>query len=68
MSLPKKDVPTSHIEEVFGPKFSKNGYRYDKIVFVLVAQSILKLYRRVMEKHKVTNGQINKGFARGVIC
>jgi hypothetical protein len=33
LSLIKIDVPMFHIEEVFGPKFSKNGYRYDMKVF-----------------------------------
>jgi hypothetical protein len=36
---------------------------YDKKVNVEVAESILKLYKRVTKKQKVTNGQINKSFA-----
>ncbi len=68
LSLIQKDVPTSQIEEVFGPKISKNGYRYDKKVYAPVVQSIFELYKKVTGKHKVTNGQINKGFAQGVIC
>ncbi len=33
-----------------------------------MVQSIFELYKRVMGKYKVANGQINKGFAQGVIC
>jgi len=46
---------TSQIEKVFGPKISKNGYRYDRKVSTQVVQSIFELYKRVMGKHKVTN-------------
>ncbi len=63
LSLVEKDVPTFQIEEVFGPKVSKNGYKYDKKVFAPMAQSIFELYKRVTWKHKVTNGQNNKSFA-----
>ncbi len=68
LSLTKKDVPMLHIKEVFGPKISKNGYRYDTKVFAPMVQSIFELYRKVTRKHKVTNGQVNKGFAQGAIC
>ncbi len=63
LNLIKKDVPTFHIEKVFGPKFSKNGYRYDWKFFAPMVWNIFELYRRVTRKHKVTNGQVNKGFA-----
>ncbi len=63
LSLINEEVPTYQIEEVFGPNVSKNGYKYDKKVNVEVAESILKLYKRVTRKQKVTNGQINKSFA-----
>jgi hypothetical protein len=53
-------VPSSQIKEVFGPKVSKNGYRYDIKVIVDVANKILELYTRVIGKSKVTNGHINK--------
>ncbi len=66
--LAEKDVPISQIEEIFGPKFSKNGHRYDRKVSTLVVHNIFELYKSVTRKHKVTNGQINEGFARGVIC
>lgn len=52
---------------MFGPKVSKNGYRYDIKVIVDVANNILALYTRVIGKSKVTNGHINKSFAQGVI-
>ncbi len=52
---------------MFGSKFSKNGYRYDKKVSIEIAKSILKLYTRVTRKCKVINGQINKSFAQSVI-
>jgi hypothetical protein len=56
LSLTHIDVPTSQIEEVFGPKISKNGYRYDRKVFIQVAQSIFELFKRVTRKHKMKNG------------
>jgi hypothetical protein len=56
LSLTKKDVPTSRIEEVFGPKILKNGYIYDRKVSTQLAQRIFELYKRVIGKHKVTNG------------
>jgi hypothetical protein len=37
LSLIKRDVLMSQIEEVFGSKTSKNGYRYDRKVFIQVA-------------------------------
>ncbi len=52
---------------MFRPKLSKNGYRYDRRVFTEIMKSILELYTRVIGKCKVTNGQINKSFAQGVI-
>jgi hypothetical protein len=64
LSLIDEGVPTHQIKEVFGPKVSKNGYKYDKKVSVEVAKSILELFKRVTRKQKVTNGQINKSFAR----
>jgi hypothetical protein len=51
----------------FGLKVSKNGYRYDKKVGAKVAKNVLELYKHVTRKWKVTNGQINKCFACGVI-
>lgn len=55
------------MKKLFGPKFSKNGYRFDKRVSIEIVKSILELYTRVTRKCKVTNGQINKSFAQGVI-
>jgi hypothetical protein len=65
--MTEKDVPSYQIEDVFGLKVSKNGYRYDKKVFAHVVNAILELYTRVTRKHKVINGQINKSFTQGVI-
>jgi hypothetical protein len=47
LNLTKRNVLTSQIEEVFGPKISKNGYKYDRKVYTQVAHSILELYKRV---------------------
>jgi hypothetical protein len=59
----EKEVPISHTEEVFEPKISKNGSRYDRRVYIEVAKTIFELYTRVIGQRKVTNGQINKSFA-----
>lgn len=63
LSFTEKDVPTFQIEEVFRPKFSKNGSRYDRKFFAPVVHNIFELYRRVTGRHKAINGHINKGFA-----
>lgn len=41
LSLRETKVPSSQIEEVFGPKVSKNGYRYDRKVPPNIAKGIL---------------------------
>jgi hypothetical protein len=67
LSLIETIVPSSQIEEMFGPKVSENGYRYDRKVPPNIAKCILELYTRVTRKQKETNGQINKTFARAMI-
>jgi hypothetical protein len=37
LSLTKRNVPISQIEEVFRPNLFLNGYRYDRNVFTQVA-------------------------------
>jgi hypothetical protein len=67
LSLTNNEVPTQEIKEFFGSKISKNGYRYDKKVGAKVAKNIFDLYKCMIGKWKVTNGQINTCFARGVV-
>ncbi len=50
LSLIETKVPTSQIEEVFRPKVSKNGYRYDRKIPPNIAKGILELYTRVTRK------------------
>jgi hypothetical protein len=40
---------------------------YNKKVGAGIAKHVLELYKRVTRKRKVTNGQINKCFACGVV-
>jgi hypothetical protein len=60
----KKNVPSSQIKKVFGPKVSKNGYRYDKKVHVDIAKNIFESYTKVTRKSKVINGQINNSLRK----
>ncbi len=62
LSLTKKDAPFPQIKDMSRPKVFLNGYRYDRKIHVHVANAILELYTKVIGKHKVTNGHINKSF------
>ncbi len=42
LNLTKKNVPSSQIKDMFKPKVSKNGYRYDKNSHVHVVNAILE--------------------------
>ncbi len=66
LNLTNNEIPTQEIEDFFWSKASKNGYKYDRKVGAKVAKSVLELYKHVIGKRKVTSGQINKCFARGV--
>jgi hypothetical protein len=67
LSLIDYEVPTQEIEDFFGLKVSKNGYKHDRKVGAEVTKSVLELYKCMIGKQKVKNGQINKCFACGVV-
>ncbi len=52
LNLTNYEVPTQEIEEFFGPKVSKNGYKYNRKIGVKVTKSVLELYKRVTKKRK----------------
>ncbi|CAM6129054.1 unnamed protein product [Calypogeia fissa] len=68
MTLTNDDISMAQIEEVFGPKFSKSGYRYDRKPEPNVVASIEELYQRVTGRSKVVNFTINQCFSRGVVA
>jgi hypothetical protein len=43
------------VEEMFGPKVSKNGYRYDRKVLPNIAKGIQELYTRVIRNKRQTD-------------
>ncbi|CAM6085331.1 unnamed protein product [Calypogeia fissa] len=67
-ALTSEDIFVEQIEDLFGPKVSKNGYRYDRKPEPEIVGKILELYKRVIGKTKVLNNQINLAFARGVVA
>jgi len=48
-------------------KVSNNGYKHDTKVNAKVAKNVLELYKCMIGKRKVMNGQSNKCFACGVV-
>ncbi|CAM6089361.1 unnamed protein product [Calypogeia fissa] len=67
-ALTSGDISVEQIEDLFGPKVSKNGYRYDRKPEPEIVGKILELYKRVTGKTTVLNNQINLAFARGVVA
>ncbi len=51
----------------FGPKSSKNGWRFDYRLTPQAARDVEELYCRVTSKNKITNNEITLQFARGLL-
>jgi hypothetical protein len=56
------DVNIEDINEFFGPKMNKNGWKYDNQHDEEVAKKIAKIYCKVTKKHKVMNKQLSITF------
>ena len=67
LRLSKRDVSKEELGEAFGPKSSKNGWRYDYRLSPEAAREVEELYCRVTSKNKITNNEITLQFARGLL-
>ena len=66
--LTNTHVAVEEIDEFFGPKHGKNGWRYNKRPDPKTVQWIEALYQRVTGLPKVTNKQLTLTFARAIIA
>ena len=67
LGLSKRDVNNEELAQAFGPKSSKNGWRYDYRLAPEAAREVEELYCRVTSKKKITNNEITLQFARGLL-
>ena len=67
LRLSKRDVSKEELAQAFGPKSSKNGWRYDYRLTPGAAREVEELYCRVTSKNKITNNEITLQFARGLL-
>ena len=67
LRLCKRDVSKEELAEAFGPKSSKNGYRFDYRLTAEAAREVEELYCRVTSKNKITDNEITLQFARGLL-
>ena len=67
LRLSKRDVSKEELAQAFGPKSSKNGWRYDYRLTPEAAREVEELYCRVTSKNKITNNEITLQFARGLL-
>jgi hypothetical protein len=68
MLITSIDVNIGDINEFFGPKMNKNGWKYDNQHDEEVAKKIAKIYYKVTEKHKVMNKQVSITFAITIVA
>ena len=67
LKLSKRDVSKEELTQAFGPKSSKNGWRYDYRLSGDAARDVEELYCRVTSKTKITNNELTLQFARGLL-
>ena len=67
LSLSNRDVSKDELAHAFGPKSSKNGWRYDHRLTSEAAREVEELYCRVTSKNKITNNELTLQFARGLL-
>ena len=67
LKLSKRDDSKEELAQAFGPKSSKNGWRYDYRLTPGAAREVEELYCRVTSKNKITNNEITLQFARGLL-
>ena len=67
LKLSTRDVSKEELTHAFGPKSSKNGWRYDHRLTSEAARDVEELYCRVTSKTKITNNELTLQFARGLL-
>jgi hypothetical protein len=67
LRISQRDVSKEELAQTFGPKSSKNGWRYDYRLTGDAAREVEELYCRVTSKNKITNNELTLQFARGLI-
>ena len=67
LKLSKRDVSKEELTQAFGPKSSKNGWRYDYRLTADVARDVEGLYCKVTSKTKITNNEPTLQFAQGLL-
>ena len=67
LRLTTRDVSKEELSQAFGPKSSKNGWRYDYRLAPEAAREVEELYCRVTSKKKITNNELTLQFARGLL-
>ena len=67
LRLSTRDVSKEELTQAFGPKSSKNGWRYDYRLTPDAAREVEELYCRVTSKKKITNNELTLQFARGLL-
>ena len=67
LRISQKDVSKEELAQAFGPKSSKNGWRYDYRLTAEAAREVEELYCRVTSKKKITNNELTLQFARGLL-
>ena len=67
LRLTERDVSKEELAQSFGPKSSKNGWRFDYRLTPQAARDVEELYCRVTSKNKITNNEITLQFARGLL-
>ena len=67
LRLSKRDVNKEELGQAFGPKSSKNGWRYDHRLTSATAREVEELYCRVTSKNNNTNSELTLQFAWGLL-
>jgi glycine cleavage system H lipoate-binding protein len=68
LSLTNVDVSIDDINNLFGPRLNKNGWKYDTHPNVEMVKLIEKIYCLVTGKNKIYNKQLTMLFAKAIIA
>jgi hypothetical protein len=68
LSLTSVDVNIEDINNVFGPRLNKNGWKYDNRPNAKTVKLIKKIYCLVTRKNKICNKQLTMLFARAIVA
>jgi hypothetical protein len=67
LSLTSVDVSIEDINNFFGPRLNKNGWKYDDCPYVEMVKLIKKIYCLVIEKNKICNKQLIVSFTKAIV-